>query len=105
MLKLIQTKRTDYRLLERMKTHYSHPKGFVGRSICYAILYDNIYYGHLVGGSATRFLPNRNEFLGITIKNLNNIINNIFYDISKVNNTYPKRNFSSFVVREFVKKN
>ncbi len=62
-----------------MKTHYSKPKGFVGRSICYAIYYDKIYYGHIVGGSATRFLPGRNEYLNITIKDLNKVVNNIFF--------------------------
>jgi len=87
-----------------MQKHYSKPKGFVGRNICYAILYNDIYYGHIVGGSATRFLPGRNEYLNITVKQLNNVINNIFYNISKVNKKYPKRNFTTFVVREFVKK-
>ena len=103
-LVLEQTKRTDERLLLRMKNHYSQPKGFVGRSICYAIYYDNVYYGHIIAGSSTRFLPGRNEYLGITIDNLNNVINNIFYNISKVNDTYPARNFTSLVVKEFVKK-
>ena len=66
MLELIITKRTDERLLHRMKNHYSSPKGFVGRNICYAIIYNDIYYGHIVGGSATRFLPGRNEYLRVS---------------------------------------
>jgi len=102
MLELRQTKRTDKDLLLRMKNHYSKPKGFVGRNICYAIFYDSIYYGHIVAGSATRFLPNRNKFLGITLKELNNVINNIFFNVSPVNGSYPKRNFTSSVVKLFV---
>ncbi len=102
-LELFITKRTDSKLIERMKNHYSKPKGFVGRNICYSIYYDGIYYGHIVAGSATRFLPGRNEFLGITIKQLNNVINNIFYDVSKVNNKYPCRWFTSLIIKEFVK--
>lgn len=103
MLELRPTKRTDKDLLMRMKYHYSRPKGFVGRSICYAIFYNSVYYGHIVAGSATRFLPNRNEFLGITIKDLNNVINNIFYNVSPPHEgSYPMRNFTSSVVKLFV---
>ena len=104
MIKLTQTKRTDKRLLERMKIHYSQPKGFVGLSICYAITYNNIYYGHIIAGSATRFLPNRNEYLGIDISQLNNIINNIFFNVSPVNNGYPARNFTTNIIRKFIKR-
>lgn len=103
MLKLEITKRTDVRLLERMKIHYSQPKGFVGRSICYAISYNETYYGHIVAGSSTRFLPNRNEYFGIEIKDLRKVINNIFFNICKVDCRYPVRNFSSLILREFVK--
>lgn len=101
MVELIQTKRTDPRLLERMAIHYSQPKGFVGRNICYAVLCKNEYYGHIVGGSATRFLPGRNEYLGTTIEDLNNIVNNIFFNVSKVDNRYPTRNFTSRCVKTF----
>lgn len=104
MLELLITKRTDKRLLNRMANHYSKPKGFVGRNICYAILYNGIYYGHIVAGSATRFLPGRNEYLKITINQLNNIINNIFFNVCKVNNKYPKRNFTTFIIKNFVRK-
>lgn len=103
MLKLVQTKRTDKNLLARMENHYSKPGGFVGRNICYSILYDSIYYGHIVAGSATRFLPNRNEYLGITIKELNNVINNIFFNVSPPKGgSYPIRNFTTSVVKLFV---
>lgn len=103
MLELKQTKKTDERLLERMKNHYSKPKGFVGRNICYAIFYDSIYYGHIVAGSAALFLPNRNEFLGINRENLNNVINNVFFNVSRINNKYPIRNFTTQIVKLFVK--
>lgn len=102
MLELIQTKRTDKRLLERMKIHYSKPKGFVGRNICYAIFYDSIYYGHIIGGSATRFLPDRHTYLGTNENQLNNIINNIFFNISPTGGKYPYRNFTVCVIKKFV---
>ena len=103
MLKLEQTKKTDKRLLKRMKNHYSKPKGFVGRNICYAIMYGNIYYGHIIGGSSTRFIQGRNEYLGITLKRLNNVVNNVFYNITKVDGKYPTRNFTTLVIKEFVR--
>lgn len=102
MLHLEITKRTDRRLLNRMATHYSQPKGFVGRNICYAVYFNTTYYGHIVAGSATRFLPGRNEYLDITIDQLNNVVNNTFFNISPVDK-YPLRNFTSKVVRLFVK--
>ena len=101
MLLLEKIKRTDMRILENMKDHYSQSKGFVGRNICYAILWDNKYYGSIVGGSATLHLPNREKHIGNT--NLNNIVNNIFYHVEKINNEYPKRNFAQFVLSEFRK--
>jgi len=100
MLELKTTKRTDPKLLERMAIHYSQPKGFVGRNICYAIYYEGIYYGHIVAGSATRFLPGRNEYLNITLNELNKVVNNIFFNISAVGK-YPIRNFTTKVVKEF----
>jgi hypothetical protein len=96
------TKNTDVRLRERMQIHYSQPRGFVGRNICYAVYWGAVYYGHVVAGSATRFLPGRNEFLGISLPDLNHVINNIFYNVSKVNGQYPCRNFTSRVIEEFM---
>lgn len=81
-----------------MGRHYSQPLGFVGRNICYAILHEGVYYGHIVGGSATRFLPGRNEFLGTTIQQLNQIVNNIFFHIEKIDGKYPTRNFGQKVL-------
>lgn len=103
MLVLQQTKRTDPRLLARMEIHYSQPKGFVGRNICYAIYYNGVYYGHIVWGSATKHLPNRFSFLGLDSSKLNSIANNLFFNISKVEGKYPKRNFTSYVLKESLK--
>ena len=101
MLKLEKIKRSDTRMAQNMAIHYSQPKGFVGRNLCYAILWDDICYGTIAGGSATLHLPGRNEYFGISKLNLNNIINNIFYHIEKINNVYPKRNFTECVLSNF----
>lgn len=103
MLELRITSKTDIRLQERMKIHYSQPKGFVGRSICYAVYYNNEYYGHIVGGSATRHLPGRNEYFNMTLSNLNLIVNNIFFNVSPIGEKYPIRNFTTKVVKLFCK--
>lgn len=58
-------------------------------------------YGAIVGGSATLHLPNRHEFLGTTKKDLNSIVNNIFYHVEKVGNKYPFRNFTVQVLKDF----
>lgn len=102
MIILKITKRTDYRLLERMANHYSKPKGFVGRNICYAIT-DELgnYYGHIVAGSATLHLKGRHEFLNTSRKDLNNIVNNVFFNCKPVESKYPTRNFTSKVVKLF----
>lgn len=100
MLALERIKRTDERILIDMQNHYSQPKGFVGRNICYAVMYDNIYYGAIVGGSATLHLAGRNDWLlrqGLSPQ-LNNIINNIFFHIE---GPYPVRNFSQQVLKIF----
>jgi hypothetical protein len=87
-----------------MSHHYSAPKGFVGRNICYAIEHDGLYYGSIVGGSSTLHLAGRDEFFGITDNKqdkLRKIVNNIFYHIEPVNGQYPTRNFSQKVLAEF----
>lgn len=105
ILQLKKIKRTDPRILKNMKIHYSQPKGFVGRNICYAILYDKVYYGSIVGGSSTLHLPGRDEFFGLTKDNkknlLNSIVNNIFYHIEKSEGKYPIRWFSLAVLKLF----
>lgn len=90
--------RTSTDILLSMQNHYSSPKGFVGRNICYRIIYEDLIYGHIVGGSATKFLPGRDKFFNFLP--LNNIVNNIFYHIQPglLDNKYPTRNFTSKVV-------
>lgn len=103
-IQLIRVKRTFPLLVEEMSRHYSNPKGFVGRNICYAIFYDGVYYGSTVGGSATRFLPGRDQFFGAKVKDhLNDFVNNIFFHIEPKSNTYPCRNFASLVIKAFEK--
>jgi len=101
MIKLEISKRTHPIILSNMANHYSKPRGFVGRNICYLISYDNLYYGSIVGGSATRFLPGRNEFLNITIDKLDKVVNNIFFHIDKIDGKYPCRNFGQMVLKRF----
>lgn len=93
---LVRVKRTDSRLLKNMAVHYSAPKGFVGRNICYSIFYNGEFYGNIVGGSATRFLPNR-KFVGT----LNNGVNNIFFHVESLGGEYPIRNFVPKVIKEY----
>jgi hypothetical protein len=105
ILRLEAIKRTDTRLTVLMPIHYSQPKGFVGRNICYAIYFSNKCYGAIVGGSATRFLPGRNEYFlkqGYDNFELTNIVNNLFYHIEP-NGKYPVRNFTVKVLAEFRK--
>lgn len=105
MLQLKQTTKFDNDLMNDMSNHYSQPKGFVGRSICYKIYYNNVYYGAIVGGSATRFLPGRNEYFQSYYKNcsLENIVNNLFFHIEPKTNKYPLRNFAQKILDLFQK--
>ena len=91
---LFRVKRSDDEMLRNMSSHYSQPLGFVGRNICYAIVFNGLCYGSIAGGSATRFLPGR-EILGT----LNNGVNNIFFHAEKRNLVYPLRNFTSSVLK------
>lgn len=102
MLKLTVIENSHPLLREKMKIHYSRPQGFVGRNICYEISCDGIVYGYMVGGSASLFLPGRNDFLGVTNADLTGVINNVFYHVEKVDGRYPIYNFTTAVVREFV---
>lgn len=95
---LIPVSKKDERMTANMQVHYSQPKGFVGRSICYAIYCDGSYYGTIAGGSATRHLPNRE-----IVQSLNNGVNNIFFHIEKANGKYPMRWFSASVLKEYRK--
>ena len=93
-LRLIPIKRSNETMLQYMSVHYSKPLGFVGRNICYAIMCGGVCYGTIAGGSATRFLPNR-EIVG----GLNNGVNNIFYHVEKRNGEYPLRNFTAAALK------
>lgn len=96
---LEKIKRTDPRILADMAIHYSQPKGFVGRNICYAVLFEGNYYGSIVGGSATLHLAGRDEFFpGV---GLNQIVNNIFFHCFPSENGYPFRNFVQKVLGQF----
>lgn len=96
MLRLEKIGKCDPRLLENAKDHYSQPKGFVGRSLCYAVIFDDKFYGTIVAGSSTKHLPNRSGFVGETP--LNNIVNNTFFHIE---GPYPIRNFAQKVLKHF----
>ena len=99
MISLITIPKNNKYLKASMQKHYTKPKGFVGRSICYAIYFNETLYGHILGGSSTLYLKGRNEFFNIDKSKLNNIINNIFYHVEKVNNKYPIRNFTTEVLK------
>lgn len=94
LLSLIPVKRTADEMLKNMAIHYSQPRGFVGRNICYLIMAGGTCYGSIAGGSATRFLPGRK-----VVGSLNNGINNIFYHVEKRNGEYPTRNFTVSVLK------
>jgi len=87
-----------------MAVHYSNPKGFVGRNICYTVLWGGQYYGGIVGGSATLHLVGRDKFFGITPETkrqmLVHIVNNIFYHVEP-HGKYPIRNFTVKVLELF----
>lgn len=94
MISLVPISRTYPKLLVNMKNHYSQPKGFVGRNICYAVVHDLNYYGAIVGGSTPKYLVGENR------PPLNNIVNNIFFHIE---GPYPIRNFSQTVLQLYRK--
>ena len=105
MLRLASIKRTDPRILSDMAVHYSKPGGFVGRNICYAVMFDDVYYGAIVGGSSTLHLVGRDDFFGLTKETkrqaLRQIVNNIFYHIEKKGGKYPVRNMVPAVLKLF----
>lgn len=108
VLLLEPIKRTDPRILANMAVHYSAPRGFVGRNICYVVLYDGVYYGSIVGGSSTLHLVGRDAFFGLEglskeerTARLGQIVNNIFYHVEKVNGDYPLRWFTVAVLKVF----
>ena len=78
-----------------MEVHYSQPKGFVGRQVLYSVYWEEVLYGCIGFGSATKHLPGR-QIIG----DLKNGLNNVFYHIEKVDGKYPKRNFTTYVLLE-----
>jgi len=66
---------------------------------------DGVYYGAIVGGSATLHLKGRDEFFSIfkpqKKAHLRGIVNNIFYHIEKREGRYPVRNMVPLVLRMF----
>jgi len=102
MIKLVTITRTNPLITKWMQIHYSQPKGFVGRNICYCVFWNEIPLGAIVGGSATKFLPGRDTVIPKDTP-LNNIVNNIFYHIEPINK-YPVRNFTTKVLKEWRKK-
>jgi hypothetical protein len=97
-ISLVVVKRTHPSVIELMPRHYSQPKGFVGRNIVYLVFARGELFGATVAGSATRFLPKRNQFLGVSLETLNSVVNNTFYHIERSGSGYPIRNFASAVV-------
>lgn len=89
MFNIYRTSKSDPDLQDMMRRHYSRPRGFVGRQIFYCIEYNDVLYGCIAFGSATRFLPGRS--LGYP---LTSGLNNIFYHIEKRDGSYPCRNFT-----------
>lgn len=107
MLTLEPIKRTDPRIVANMAVHYSAPRGFVGRNVCYAVRWGTVCYGSIVGGSSTLHLPGRDAFFGLDThthtrtEHLNRIVNNIFYHVEKVDGGYPCRWFTVAVLAAF----
>lgn len=100
MIELVQVPKTEPRLRADMGDHYSEPKGFVGRSICYAIHCDGWYWGSIVGGSAVRHLPGRAAFFGEV--DHQRIINNVFFHLRRRSDgKYPRRNFARSVLGQW----
>jgi|GEM_PF-2515046 len=97
---LVRIPKSDADLQTWMASHYSAPKGFVGRQLIYKIFVNDICYGALAAGSATRFLPGRSDFFGREVL-LDNLVNNTFFHIEKRNGQYPFRNFATAVVKKW----
>jgi len=93
MINLVTIKNSNVELRSMMPKHYSQPKGFVGRNICYLIRHDWTTYGAIVGGSSPMHLSARDKVIPLSV-NLNSIVGNIFYHVEKQNGAYPCRNFT-----------
>lgn len=100
MIELRRISKADEDLKGWMAEHYSAPKGFVGRQLIYKVSCGAEVFGAIVAGSATRFLPGREDFFECDLP-LNYIVNNTFFHIAPGESGYPLRNFSSTVVAEW----
>ena len=96
MINFIPTTKGAADVRAAMHSHYSQPKGFVGRQLLYRIEVDGVVYGFIGWGSATRHLPGRT----FPVTTINHGLNNTFFHIGKVNDRYPCRNFTTRVVLE-----
>lgn len=96
-IELLPIKKSESHLRIEMAAHYSKPRGFVARSIIYAIIVSGVRYGSIAAGSAVLHLPGRNEFFK-PLPPLNNIVNNTFFHVEKIEKKYPLRNFTTAVV-------
>jgi hypothetical protein len=104
MIRLERIKRSDERIVPLMQRHYSAPEGFVGRNICYAVMFYTTMYGAIVGGSSTLHLAGRDAFFVSSIgymPHLNNVVNNVFFHIEPQSTYYPHRNFARRVLKLF----
>lgn len=103
MLTLTLTNKRDPVIRTDAANHYSHPKGFVARSLCYLVGWSDgsrapACFGSIIAGSATRHLPGRWEFFGEEIP-LNNLVNNVFFHVEPPKgDRYPCRNFTTKVL-------
>lgn len=89
--------KSDPLLKGMMPFHYSQPRSFVARSLCYQIWVTDVFYGCIVGGSATKHLPGRDKVFPHHF-DLQTVASNTFFHCFKVNGKYPARNFTTAVV-------
>lgn len=81
-----------------MPIHYSQPKEFVGRSLHYAIYYEDTFFGCISWASCILLSKIRDSFFNIESRSqLVGIANNIFYHVEPVVK-YPIRNFTTRVL-------
>jgi hypothetical protein len=104
MIQLYRVKNSNLLLRQNMSVHYSQPKGFVGRNLCYLIYEGSKCYGSIVAGSAGMNLAGRDAYFELTKQTkkteIQRIANNVFFHIERVNGKYP-RNFAPKVLALF----
>jgi hypothetical protein len=99
----IEVSSSDAGLREAMRSHYSKPRGFVGRRIIYEVRVDGTLYGYTSSNSATMNLPGRSRVFFAAQRYLNRIVNNGFFHVYRVDDQYPFRNFVDAVVEHWEK--